>query len=194
MKTHEIILKYYPEYHDIQSYPADHMACITKVAEEWGILGNMAKSPITVSGVTFPTAEHIYQIMRFSDTKLRKDLLNDPSAFGMKKFKVKKHVGETREEWTSHLVDVLKYVLCLKYEQCEAFRSELARSGDLFIIEDETSRMKGRAADSFGAVLSKDGTEYIGPNLLGRLLMDLRDNGKLDYSLPDGLTDFSDLL
>lgn len=29
---------------------------------------------------------------------------------------------------------------------------------------------------------------------LGRLLMDLRDNGKLDYSLPDCLTDFSDLL
>ena len=38
--------------------------------------------------------------------------------------------------------------------------------------------------DTWGAKLSGDGKEYIGPNLMGRLLMELRDNGKLDYVLP----------
>ena len=32
--------------------------------------------------------------------------------------------------------------------------------------------------------------KYVGPNLLGRLLMELRDNGKLEYSLPDDAFDF----
>ena len=33
-------------------------------------------------------------------------------------------------------------------------------------------------------ILEGDGKEYIGSNLMGRLLMELRDNGKLDYVLP----------
>lgn len=193
MSTHEIIQAYYPEYHNIQHYPADRMVCITKSANEWGILGNMTKCQLTIDGVTFPSSEHIYQIMRFDDTAFRKELLNDPSSYSMKKFKVKKRVEETVPEWTSHLVDVMKYVLSVKYEQSEEFRNELARTGDLFITEDETSRKRGQAADSFGTVLSKDGTEYVGPNLLGRLLMELRDNGKLNYTLPECLTNFSDL-
>ena len=35
--------------------------------------------------------------------------------------------------------------------------------------------------------------KLIGPNLMGRLLMELRENGKLDYKLPDDATSFQDL-
>lgn len=35
---------------------------------------------------------------------------------------------------------------------------------------------------------------YVGPNLLGRLLMELRDNGKLEYNLPDDALDFIEIL
>ena len=38
--------------------------------------------------------------------------------------------------------------------------------------------------DTWGAKLSGDETLYVAPNLMGRLLMELRDNGKLDYVLP----------
>ncbi len=30
-----------------------------------------------------------------------------------------------------------------------------------------------------------DGVNFSGPNVLGRLLMELRDRGQLDYQLPD---------
>lgn len=46
--------------------------------------------------------------------------------------------------------------------------------------------MRGKAADNWGTVISKDGCKYVGPNLLGRLLMEL-------YHLPDGITSFFDL-
>jgi hypothetical protein len=35
-----------------------------------------------------------------------------------------------------------------------------------------------------------DGENFYGGNLLGRLLMELRDNGKLEYTLPDDALDF----
>ena len=48
--------------------------------------------------------------------------------------------------------------------------------------------MRGRDADTWGAVLRGD--EYVGPSLRGRLLMELRDNGKLEYSLPADALNF----
>ncbi len=39
----------------------------------------------------------------------------------------------------------------LKYEQCEPFRNELERSRDMFIVEDETARCRGREADTWGS-------------------------------------------
>ncbi len=41
--------------------------------------------------------------------------------------------------------------------------------------------------------MSPDGNEFTGPNLMGRLLMELRDNGSLEYRLPEDMMDFSDL-
>ncbi|MBQ5510701.1 MAG: hypothetical protein IIT94_06130 [Prevotella sp.] len=83
----------------------------------------------------------------------------------------------------------MRFCLQTKYDQCEAFRKELERSKGLFIVEDETKRnqREKKDADSWGTNLVDN--EYVGPNLLGRLLMELRDNGKLEYHLPaDALT------
>lgn len=66
--------------------------------------------------------------------------------------------------------------------QSGAFREELARTGERFIVEKNVH-----------ARLSDDGTVWSGPNLMGRLLMELRDNGGLEYSLPDGISEFRDL-
>ena len=99
-----------------------------------------------------------------------------------------------REDWPRIFLDVLKFVLVTKYEQSEAFRAELARSKGLYIVEDETSRKKGKDADAdaYGTVLKGD--EMVGPNLLGQFLMELRDTGKLDYSLPADALDFVEYL
>ena len=45
----------------------------------------------------------------------------------------------------------------------------------------------------FASVVLEDGKEFVGPNLMGRLLMELRDNGKLDYTLPEDALSFRDL-
>ena len=101
-----------------------------------------------------------------------------------------KEVGP-RPGWGGILVDALKFCLVTKYEQSGAFRAELARTGDRFIVEVQANSR--RPADSYSAKLTPDGTAWSGPNLMGRLLMELRDNGTLKYSLPDDAIRFPDL-
>jgi predicted NAD-dependent protein-ADP-ribosyltransferase YbiA (DUF1768 family) len=80
----------------------------------------------------------------------------------------------------------MKFCLTKKYEQSEGFRKELERSKGKFLVEDQSGFMK-KNPDAWGVKLQGD--NFVGPNLLGRLLMELRDNSKLDYNLPtDSLT------
>ena len=79
-----------------------------------------------------------------------------------------------------------------KYTQSETFRNELERSKGLFIVEQQANPR--RPAGAYSAKLSEDGTIWAGPNIMGRLLMELRDEGTLEYNLPADAMDFSDLL
>ena len=73
--------------------------------------------------------------------------------------------------------------------QSEAFRVELERSKGLYIVEDETGRPGcKKSADAYGTI--RVGDEMVGPNILGQFLMELRDTGKLDYTLPDDALHF----
>ena len=108
------------------------------------------------------------------------------------KAKHQEKVGAVRPDWGEIIVDAMKFCLMQKYTQSEAFRTELERSRGLFIVEDQTTFPK-KNPDTWGVKQSGDGKEYIGPNLMGRLLMELRDNGKLDYVLPSDATVFQDL-
>ena len=173
------IRQYYPEYYSIERYPADRCACFCKVDGEWGILGNFGRTPLVVDGVTLKNSEQLFQLMKFKDEEPVKAVYQA----GNPKYAAK-HWEKThrRSDWGAMIVDVMKFCLTLKYQQSEAFRSTLLRTKGLFIVEDQTSFPK-KTADTWGAKLV--GNEYVGPNLLGRLLMELRDNGELRYTLPE---------
>jgi len=199
MQLHEQIKQYYPQYSDIQRYPASQCACIRKTDEEWGILGNFYHAPIVVEGVTFDCTERPFHLMKFRDTAAEGIKSEYTVKRGMiikmhMKHMYKQHPEWFREDWGSMVVDAMRFCLQTKFEQCEAFRKELERSKGLFIVEDETKRneRKKRDADSWGVNLVGD--HYVGPSLLGRLLMELRDTGKLDYTLPADAFKFLEFL
>ena len=170
----------YPDYWGLQSYPADQCVRIHKIDEEWGIFSNFGHTPIVVEGVTFDTSERLFQLMKFKDEEPVKAIYYKK---GNPKMTTKHwEKSHRREDWGQMIVDAMKYCLVQKYEQNEAFRQELERSKGKYIVEDQTSFPK-KTPDAWGVKLQGD--NYVGPNLLGRLLMELRDNGKLDYRLPD---------
>jgi len=167
------IEEYYPEYYSIESYPADQCICIRKVKDKWGILCNFAKTPLLVDGVNYKSVEQLFQMMKFTDEEARQAVYcaNNPKITA-------KHWEKThrRPDWGNMIVDAMKFCLRTKYEQCADFRDALTQTKDKFIVEDQTSFPK-KTPDTWGVKLQ--GNQYVGPNLLGRLLMELRDNGKL---------------
>lgn len=173
------IQEYYPEYYSIETYPVSECVAIRKVKEPWGIFGNFASTPIIINGVTFKTSELLFQLMKFKEAEpvLAVYNANNPKMTA-------KHLEKThrREDWGRMIVDAMKFCLTQKYEQNEDFRKELERSKGKYIVEDQTSFPK-KSPDTWG--VKQQGSDFVGPNLLGRLLMELRDNGKLDYLLPD---------
>ena len=195
MHVRQFIQEFYPEYYSWNEYPASHTVSFCKVKDQYGIFSNFALTPIVVDGVTFSSVESLFQVMKFTDTGARREIYSKAGQ-GLKM--TAKHYEKTvgvRPDWGILLVDALKQVLMLKFEQSPEFRKELAATGNKFIVEDQNSFRK--PADTYGAKLTPDGKSWSGPNLMGRLLMELRDkNGKLELSHqpPADLLDFKDLL
>ena len=178
------IKEHYPQYYSIESYPAAECVRIHKVVEEWGVFSNFAKTPIEIDGVVFKNAEQLFQIMKFQDAEQVKAVFdaNNPKMTA-------KHWEKThrRTDWGEMIVDAIKFCIQKKYEQSETFRQKLRESEGYFIVEDQTSFPK-KTPDTWGVKLVGD--NFVGPNLLGRLLMELRKNGKLEYKLPDDALSF----
>ena len=195
MHVKDLIKNYYPEYYSWNEYPASKTVSFCKVDAPWGILSNFASTPIVVDGIIFRCAESLFQIIKFTDAEARREIYSRAGQ-GLKMCAkhYEKAVG-VRQDWGQIIVDVLKFCLMLKYEQSAEFRAELTATGSKFIVEDQNSFRK--PADTYGAKLTPDGKSWSGPNLMGRLLMELRDkNGKLElkHQLPADLLDFKDLL
>ena len=182
------IQEFYSQYYSIETYPVTESVAIRKVAEPWGIFGNFARTPIIIDEVMFKTSEQLFQLMKFKDKEpvLAVYNANNPKM-------TTKHWEKThrRSDWGQMVVDAMKFCLTKKFEQSEDFKAELERSRGKFIVEDQTSFPK-KTPDTWG--VKQQGDNFVGPNLLGRLLMELRDNGKLDYTLPADAMNFMEYL
>lgn len=191
MRLEGFIKEYYPEWYGIYRYPAEKTAAFHKVDEPWGILGNFAHTPLVVDGVTFDCTEKLFQVMKFADAESRKGIY---SKSGMPIKMMARHyekVGVVRPDWGRIFIDAMKFCLMQKYAQSEAFRRELEKSRGLFIVEQQPNPK--RPAGAYSAKLGDDGTTWSGPNIMGRLLMELRDRGTLAYTLPEDAVRFQDL-
>ena len=188
MSKHSVasfIQAHYPEYWGISSYPATECAVFCSTHAEWGIFSNMASSPIVVEGVTFKSSEYLFQMMKFKDEDIVRRVWLGITAHGKHsaniKMTAKSYEPEyRRSDWGVMLVDAIKFCMVQKYNQCPLFRQELERSRGRYIIEQQANPKK--PADAWSAKLEAD--QWVGPNLTGRLLMQLRDTGTLSYSLP----------
>ena len=192
MKLEGFIKEYYPEWYGIQEYPAEKTVSFLKVDGEWGLLSNFARTPIVIDGVTFDCTEKLFQVMKFTDDESRKVIYSKKGQPIKMMTRHQEKVGSVREDWGRIFIDAMKFCLMQKYAQSEVFRKELERSKGKFIVEQQPNPK--RPAGAYSAKLSEDGSTWVGPNIMGRLLMELRDNGTLEYSLPEDATLFRDLL
>ena len=183
----QFIKEFYPDYYQWHEYAVDECVTITTNEDKWGILSNLYATPLDVDGVQFASSEQLFQVMKFTDKEILLDLYHSRGMTPKMKAKKNEKRGLRRPDWGQIIVDVMKFCLQTKYDQSEPFRKALKETAGKTIVEDQSSRKTIKTVDTWGAVIVDD--KFIGSNLLGRLLMELRDNGKLEYHLPENMFD-----
>lgn len=174
-------MAHYSQYDIVQRYPAEHTIGFTSTAAEWGIFSNFAKTPMLVNGIEFACVEQLFHYIRLNNEHERIEYLKLTPNMSLKmKAKAFAKRGVERADWREIAVDVMRFCLNHKYANSEAFRKELERSKGKHIVEDESNRKK--KPDSWGAVIDTATNEFYGKNIMGRLLMELRENGELEYN------------
>ena len=142
----------------------------------------MSACPLEIEGILFKSSEHLFQTLKFATSESIIAVYRSNNA-KMTAKRYQKLGGHRREDWEQILVDVMKFCLQQKYEQCPEFRRELESTKGFHIVElQDTKNDKGSTRANALGVKTK-GQNYEGPNLMGRLLMELRD-GTMKYKLP----------
>lgn len=147
----------------------------TKTKLEYGWLGNMFAAPLTYQGQIWRTSEALFQALRFEDVAIREIIRNDKSPMGAKMMAKQKEFESKRvvEPMSMEDIDNMRLCLRIKFGQHPDLQEQLLRTGDHIIFED-VSKFKNKASHKFwGAVKIND--QLDGQNMLGKLLMELRE-------------------
>ena len=127
-------------------------------------LSNFYSHRFTFNGRTYPTAEHAFQAAKCVDQgeAERVQRASSPAAA--------KQIGrrvQLRADWNEVRVDVMRAVLLAKFADPD-LRARLVATGKAELVEENTwgDRFWGRSRG-------------VGKNMLGQLLMELRDSLKL---------------
>jgi ribA/ribD-fused uncharacterized protein len=160
---------------DTRTYSREAAIAFRKTNEKFGGLSNMAPGfPLKVNGVQVRTAEALYQACRFPHMpEVQQIILNERSPMTAK-MRSKPYRENSRPDWDAVRVPIMKWCLRMKLAQNRStFGDLLLATGDRPIVEDS------RKDDYWGAKNISDNM-LSGQNVLGRLLMELREKLKRD--------------
>lgn len=133
------------------------------VADEYGDFSNFAGFPIRLDGEVWPTSEHYFQAQKFKDRSVRKKIRTANSPM------IAARMGRDRSlplrrDWESVKVEVMRKAVQAKFTQHDELRGLLLETGDAKIVEHTEN-------DAYWG----DGGDGSGKNMLGRILMEVRD-------------------
>jgi ribA/ribD-fused uncharacterized protein len=153
----------------------DRQNCITfrKTAEKFGGLSNMAGGyPLFVNGIRILTSEALYQACRFPRMPDVQRLIIAERSPMTAKMRSKPYRDGSRVDWDSVRTKIMRWCLNVKLIQnWEKFSSLLLETENKPIVEDSRK-------DDFWGAKPVDEETLIGINVLGRLLMQLREDVK----------------
>lgn len=154
----------------IRTYKRAEAAIFSKTKEAFGGLSNMAAGfPIRINGVRILTSEALYQACRFPHLqKVQRVIIGQFSPMTAK-MKSKLFRKDSRPDWDRVRVKIMRWCLRVKLAQnWNKFSQLLISTGERAIVEES------RKDDFWGAKVVDEDT-LIGMNVLGRLLMELRE-------------------
>jgi ribA/ribD-fused uncharacterized protein len=140
------------------------------VSDDFGCFSNFAAYPIQLDGKRWPTSEHYFQAQKFEDPPHQENIRQTKSpmiAARMGRDRKKK----LRPDWESVKVAIMRRAVSAKFTQHEDIRAILLSTAKAKIVEHTEND------DYWG-----DGGDGSGKNMLGRILMEIRENLQGDSS------------
>jgi len=154
----------------VRSYRVADCVVFRKTNERFGGLSNMASGfPLEVEGIRILTSEALYQACRFPHKPEVQRLVIQQASPMTAKMKSKPHRKNTRSDWEKVRVKIMRWCLRVKLAQnWQKFSELLLATGDRPIVEESRK-------DDFWGAKAADEERLVGLNVLGRLLMELRE-------------------
>lgn len=138
---------------------------IDKFREEYYFLSNFYEAPVTFEGLTYTNNEAAFQAQKCINPKdrIRFTTMNPSEA------KKEGRKVPLRKDWEDIKVSVMSELLKAKFDQNPDLKEKLLNTGDEYLVEGNTWGDK-----IWGQVNGQ------GQNILGNLLMDLRESYQKD--------------
>lgn len=154
----------------VRVYDRAASAVFLKTDEEFGGLSNMAGGfPLLVNGLRIFTSEALYQACRFPHLPAIQRMILAQASPMTAKMKSKPYRSDSRPDWNRVRVKVMRWCLRVKLAQnWTRFSELLLATGDRPIVELSHK-------DDFWGAKPVDDHTLVGMNVLGRLLMELRE-------------------
>ena len=159
----------------VRTYDPAASIVFLKTKERFGGLSNMAAGfPLRVNGIQIRTSEALYQACRFPHMPdVQRRIIDELSPMAAK-MRSKPFRKDSRPDWDAVRVKIMRWCLRVKLAQNrKEFGGLLLETGELPIVE------QSRKDDFWGAKVAEDWS-LVGMNVLGRLLMELREQLKGD--------------
>ena len=137
-------------------YQTNDIVTFGKLNGEWGAFSNMSTEyPVECCGYNFKTSEHLFVALRFSGyPDLQKEIMDYPNSMYCKKIFVngEKYKPFHHPNWHDNYfdVEVMKYIVALKYAQNKGFRRLLAKTKGKVVVEDTTGQNSSNSVLRWG--------------------------------------------
>lgn len=133
----------------------------------YGRFSNLYRRPIIFEGEEFATSEHAYQAGKARKPAVRKWLMDAPSPSLLAMAAHGLYYWDVAPGWSSNKFDRMRSVLFAKFTQHEDLRDLLLSTGEARLVESAT--VDNEVNRLWGEV------NGVGKNMLGMMLMELRD-------------------
>jgi ribA/ribD-fused uncharacterized protein len=131
--------------------------------DDYGCFSNFSRHGVELDGVYWPTAEHCFQAMKFSDEEHR-ERIRQASTPGEAKRLGRDRSVSIRADWDDVRDEIMLRIVRRKFEMHADLRQVLLDTGDEELVEGAPSDPYwGRGADGRGE------------NRLGKILMQVRE-------------------
>lgn len=160
---------------DARRYSREDCSVFLKTKEAFGGLSNMASGfPLNINNIPILTSEALYQVCRFPHLPEVQRVIIEQRSPMAAKMKSKPYRSNSRQDWDNVRVKIMRWCLRVKLAQ------NYYKFGDLLLSTANSSIVEESRKDDFWGAKTIDEGELVGINILGRLLVELREEFRKD--------------